>query len=107
VIEAFREFGAEALRLMRWWLVVAASIVPIAMVFGSGIGEAAALAIAIVPLGISIIGMLWFYPFVGGALPTRARVMVGFGWFLVMLLPSAAATALVLTVLQQFFGVES
>lgn len=61
---------------------------------------------SMLPLGLSMIGGMWLHPVWGGAIPTRERLAVGFGWLLVMFLPAVGLSGLVLVAAVRLLGVE-
>ena len=103
--DAFGEFRKAAPRLARWWLVIAAGVFPIGLLYGFSQAEALAVAISMIPLGISMIGGMWLHPVWGGAIPTRTRLAVGFGWLLVLFVPAAGLSALSLLMAKHLLGV--
>lgn len=105
--EAFREFRLAAPSLMRWWVVVSASVLPIGVLAGLSVGEATSWAVAFVPLGFAMIGGFWLHPLVDGVMPSRHRFAVGFGWMLLMFFPSVAATAVTYAVVSRLVGVSN
>jgi hypothetical protein len=92
VIEPFREFLPRAPRMFGWWMLAGVPTVFIgAFLLGQrSLLESLQITIALIPIGIPMLGFLWIHPLMRQTTPSVRRFLFVCLWFVVTMIPAIA-----------------